>query len=141
MTTLVTGGAGLIGSHIVDALLERGESVRVLDSLHPQTHRSGRPQWLGPEVELVEGDVRDRAAVSRALRGVETVFHQAAFGGFTSDISEYFDANGTGTARLFEVIADERLPVRKIVAASSQAVYGEGLYSCAEHGEVQPGVR
>jgi dTDP-L-rhamnose 4-epimerase len=141
MTTLVTGGAGLIGSHIVDALLERGERVRVLDSLHPQTHRSGRPAWIPADVELIHGDLRDRAAVSRALRGVDTVFHQAAFGGFTADISEYFDANVTGTTRIFEVIAAERPPVRKIVVASSQAIYGEGLYRCPEHGEVQPGMR
>lgn len=141
MTALVTGGAGLIGSHIVDALLERGEQVRILDSLHPQTHRSGRPSWVPADVELIEGDVRDSDALARALRGVETVFHQAAFGGFTADISEYFDVNVTGTARIFDVIAEERLNVRKVVAASSQAIYGEGLYRCVEHGEVQPGMR
>ena len=141
MTTLVTGGAGLIGSHIVDALLARGERVRILDCLHPQTHPSGRPEWIPADVELIVGDVRDRDAVSRALRGVDTIFHQAAFGGFTADIGEYFDGNVTGTARIFEVIAEEGLEIRKIVAASSQAIYGEGLYSCPEHGHVQPGMR
>jgi dTDP-L-rhamnose 4-epimerase len=139
--TLVTGGAGLIGSHIVDALLERGEQVRVLDSLHPQTHPHGRPQWIPDDVELVEGDVRDLGALRRALTGVETVYHQAAFGGFTSAGSEYFDANATGTSRIFDVIAAERLPIRKVVAASSQAIYGEGLYTCPTDGEVQPTMR
>jgi dTDP-L-rhamnose 4-epimerase len=141
VTALVTGGAGLIGSHIVDALLARGEQVRVLDSLHPQTHRAGKPDWIPDEVHFVEGDVRDTEAVRKALRGVDTIFHQAAFGGFTADIGEYFDANVTGTARLFEVIAEERLPIRKIVVASSQAIYGEGLYHCREDGEAQPDMR
>jgi dTDP-L-rhamnose 4-epimerase len=125
----------------VDALLERGERVKVIDSLLAQTHRRGRPGWIPADVELIEGDIRDRAAVARALRGVDTVFHQAAFGGFTTDISEYVDANVTGTARIFEVIMEEALPVRKVVAASSAAIYGEGLYRCLEHGELQPGMR
>jgi dTDP-L-rhamnose 4-epimerase len=141
MITLVTGGAGLIVSHIVDALIARGERVRVLDNLHPQTHRSGRPDWLGDDVELIEGDVRDADAVRRALKGVDSVFHQAAFGGFTTDVSEYFDTNINGTVRIFEVILEDGLDIRKIVAASSQAIYGEGLYNCPVDGAVQPGMR
>ena len=141
MTVLVTGGAGLIGSHIVDLLLARGDDVRILDSLEVQTHAAGRPPWIPPEAEFVEGDVRDRDVLARALRGVEDVYHQAAFGGFTTEISAYYDANATGTARIFEVIAEQRLEVRKIVAASSQAIYGEGMYLCPEHGAVQPEMR
>jgi dTDP-L-rhamnose 4-epimerase len=141
MSVLVTGGAGLIGSHIVDALLARGEQVRILDSLHPQTHPLGAPPWIPDGVEFIEGDVRNRDDVHRALLGVDRVFHQAAFGGFTSAISDYFDANATGTARIFEVIAEERLPVQKVVAASSQAIYGEGFYECPVHGRVQPSMR
>lgn len=141
VTTLVTGGAGLIGSHIVDLLLQQGQEVRVLDNLDPQTHPEGRPEWIPADVDFVEGDVRDANCLSRCLQGVEDVYHQAAFGGFTSQISTYHDVNATGTARLFEVIAEERLPVRKVVAASSQAIYGEGLYRCEEHGTVQPGMR
>src|SRR3954454_12563181 len=106
MTALVTGGAGLIGSHIVDRLLEEGEEVRVLDNLDPQTHPGGRPDWIPAEVDFVEGDVRDLACLTRCLRGVEEVYHQAAFGGFTSDISTYYDVNATGTARLFEAISE-----------------------------------
>ena len=141
MTALVTGGAGLIGSHIVDLLLERGTRVRIVDNLDPQTHPHGRPSWIPAEAEFVEGDVRDVELLSRALAGVDEIYHQAAFGGFTSEISAYYDANATGTARLFEVIAGQGLDVRKVVAASSQAIYGEGIYLCGEHGRVQPAMR
>jgi len=141
VTVLVTGGAGLIGSHIVDLLLEQGERVRILDSLEPQTHPGGRPSWIPADAEFVEGDVRDPDVLARVLRDVEDVYHQAAFGGFTTEISTYYDANATGTARIFEVIAERGLDVRKIVAASSQAIYGEGIYDCPAHGSVQPGMR
>lgn len=141
MTTLVTGGAGLIGSHIVDLLLARGARVRVLDNLEPQTHPQGRPSWIPDDVEFVEGDVRDREAVARALDGIDEIYHQAAFGGFTSEISTYYDVNTTGTARIFEAIAERSADVRKVVAASSQAIYGEGLYICEDHGRVQPAMR
>lgn len=141
MTALVTGGAGLIGSHIVDLLLARGDQVRILDNLEAQTHAAGRPGWIPSDAEFVEGDVRDRDMLARALSGVDEVYHQAAFGGFTTEISTYYDANATGTSRIFEVIAERRLDVRKVVAASSQAIYGEGMYLCPAHGEVQPEMR
>ncbi len=141
MTTLVTGGAGLIGSHVVDLLLARGHDVRILDNLDPQTHPQGAPPWIPAEAEFVEGDVRDRELLEHVLDGVDAIYHPAAFGGFTTEISTYYDANATGTARIFEVIAERALPVRKIVAASSQAIYGEGTYVCTEHGEVQPEMR
>ncbi|MFY9579258.1 MAG: NAD-dependent epimerase/dehydratase family protein [Gaiellaceae bacterium] len=141
MTVLVTGGAGLIGSHIVDLVLERGQSVRILDNLDAQTHPNGRPAWIPAEAEFVEGDIRDRDVLTRVLDGVDEIYHQAAFGGFTTEISTYYDANSTGTARIFEVIGERGLPVRKLVAASSQAIYGEGMYVCSEHGDVQPEMR
>jgi dTDP-L-rhamnose 4-epimerase len=141
LTVLVTGGAGLIGSHIVDQALAAGHAVRILDNLDPQTHPSGRPNWIPADAEFVQGDVRDYDIVARCLRDVDEVYHQAAFGGFTAEISTYYDANATGTARIFEAIAREGLEIRKLVAASSQAIYGEGLYRCGRHGEVQPGMR
>jgi dTDP-L-rhamnose 4-epimerase len=141
VTALVTGGAGLIGSHLVDLLLERGDDVRILDNLEPQTHPGGRPDWIPAEADFVEGDVRDRAVLEQALVGIDEIYHQAAFGGFTNEISTYYDANTTGTALMFETIANLRLPVRKVVAASSQAIYGEGAYTCEQHGRVQPGLR
>jgi dTDP-L-rhamnose 4-epimerase len=81
------------------------------------------------------------AALEQCLDGVDEIYHQAAFGGFTTEISTYYDSNATGTARIFELIARENLPIRKVVAASSQAIYGEGLYLCPDHGVVQPGMR
>jgi dTDP-L-rhamnose 4-epimerase len=141
MTVLVTGGAGLIGSHIVDLLLERGQRVRILDNLDAQTHPKGRPSWIPNDAEFIEGDIRDGDTLVRVLAGVEEIYHQAAFGGFTNEISTYYDANTTGTARIFEAIAQRGLEVRKLVAASSQAIYGEGLYNCVEDGPVQPAMR
>jgi dTDP-L-rhamnose 4-epimerase len=141
MTVLVTGGAGLIGSHLVDALLAMGQQVRILDNLEPQTHPEGRPDWIPDDADFVQGDIRDKEVVERSLQGISEIYHQAAFGGFTTEISTYLDVNATGTARIFEVIAERRLPVRKVVVASSQAVYGEGLYQCPTHGVVQPEIR
>jgi dTDP-L-rhamnose 4-epimerase len=131
----------LIGSHVVDLLLENNHDVRILDNLHEQTHPRGRPAWIPEDVEFVEGDIRDPNVVARCLRGVDEVYHEAAFGGFTPEMSKYFDTNVMGTALLFETIALKKLDVRKIVVASSQAVYGEGLYRCAIDGDVQPPMR
>lgn len=141
MTVLVTGGAGLIGSWVVDQVLERGQRVRIIDNLDPQTHPGGRPGWIPDDAEFIHGDVRDPDTVARCLQGVEEIYHQAAFGGFTTEITTYYDVNATGTARIFETIADRRLDVRKIVVASSQAIYGEGVYRCGEHGAIQPAMR
>ena len=131
---LVTGGAGLIGSHIVDAALAQGWRVRVLDSLERQTHRHGKPAWLGSDVEFVEGDVRDRSAWERALPNIDLVFHEAAYGGYMPEIAKFIHVNGVGTALMLETIRDQGLPVQKVVMASSQAVYNEGAYQCPEHG-------
>ena len=133
MRVLVTGGAGLVGSHLVDELLAHGYEVSVLDNLEPLVHPRGRPAWVPAEVRFVEGDVRDPAAVDRALEGCEGVFHQAVYGGFSPELGRMADVNCTGTARLLEAVA--RSPrVGRVVTASSMAVYGEGSYRCAEHG-------
>ncbi|HVG29649.1 MAG TPA: NAD-dependent epimerase/dehydratase family protein [Pyrinomonadaceae bacterium] len=138
---LVTGGVGLIGSHVADLLVREGWSVRVLDNLEPNTHRRGRPPWIDGRAEFVEGDVRDRACVRAALDGVDVVFHQAAYGGYMPEIAKYVHVNSLATAQMLEVIRDEALPVKKFVVASSQAVYSEGAGLCAEHGTVFPAVR
>jgi len=130
MKALVTGGAGLIGSHIVDLLLQRGHRVRILDNLEPSTHMEGRPDWVPEEAEFLNGDMRNPADVERAVTGVDTIFHQAAYGGFAPELTKMTDVNATGTARIFEVIRAKRLDIKKIVTASSQAVYGEGRYAC-----------
>jgi dTDP-L-rhamnose 4-epimerase len=131
---LVTGGAGLIGSHIVDATLAAGWGVRILDNLQRQTHRDGKPSWVPREAEFVQGDVRNRRTWERALEGVDVVFHQAAYGGYMPEIAKFIDSNGVGTALMLETIRDRQLPVRKVVVASSQAVYNEGAYCCPRHG-------
>lgn len=141
MRVLVTGGAGLIGSHTVDALLARGHAVRILDSLELPTHTAGKPTYLAPEAEFIQADVRDRAAVRSALQGIDAVVHLAATGGFTPRLAEYMAVNSVGTAQLLELIRDERLPVQKIVVASSIAVYGESQYRCAGHGVFKAGLR
>src|SRR5881409_887717 len=86
---LVTGGAGLIGSHIADLLVREGWNVRVLDNLEPQTHRRGKPAWISNQVEFIEGDLRDRETVSAALDNIDIVFHEAAYGGFMPEIAKY----------------------------------------------------
>lgn len=137
MKALITGGAGLIGSHIVDLLIEKGHQAVILDNLAKPTHLKGRPGWINPQAEFIEGDVRRREDWERALVGVDWVFHQAADGGFTSAIGHYFSNNSLPTAILYELIRD-KYPVQKVVTASSQAVYGEGKYVCPEHGAVYP---
>ena len=133
-TVLVTGGAGFIGGHVVEALLERGARVRVLDSLDPQVHGPGRPrpEWLPRDVELRIGDVRDAAAVAAALRGVDAVVHLAAAVGVGQSmyrIADYVAANALGTANLLQGVVDARLELRRLVVASSMSVYGEGRYT------------
>ena len=137
---LITGGAGFIGSHLADALLERGHAVRALDSLTEQVHgpARARPDYLSPEVELQVGDVRDADAVARALEGVEAVFHLAAAVGVGQsmyEVAHYTSVNGVGTAVLMEALA--RRPVQRFVVASSMSLYGEGMYRRPGHSRVE----
>lgn len=138
---LVTGGAGLIGSHIVDLLIREGWKVRILDNLEPNTHKHGRPDWINASAEFIQGDLRNRDDVTAALRDIDVVFHDAAYGGYMPEIAKYVHVNSLGTAQMLEVIREEKLPIRKIVVASSQAVYSEGASECPEHGLVFPPVR
>lgn len=135
---MITGGAGFIGSHLCDELIEHGYSVRVLDSLIAQVHGpdAGRPEYLNPQVELVVGDVRDKAKVLEALDGIDAVYHFAArvgVGQSMYEVNEYTDVNNRGTAVLLEALIEK--PVKRLVVASSMSIYGEGLYS-AENGTV-----
>jgi dTDP-L-rhamnose 4-epimerase len=138
---LITGGAGLIGSHLTDLLVSEGWSVRVLDNLEPNTHRKGRPPWINEAAEFIEGDVRDRATMRAALDRVDVVFHEAAYGGYMPEIAKYVHVNSLATAQMLEIIREDNLPIKKIVVASSQAVYSEGASRCEEHGLVFPPVR
>ena len=128
---LITGGAGFIGSHLANELIRNGYRVRVLDNLLEQVHglNAKRPAYLNPEAELLEGDVRNRAAVRNALEGVNVVYHFAArvgVGQSMYEIQEYTEVNNTGTAVLLEALIEK--PVEKLVVASSMSIYGEGLY-------------
>ena len=131
---LITGGAGFIGAHLAHRLLAEGHEVRVLDDLLDQVHRGAvRPDYLDPAVELLPGDVRDRAGVLHALDGVDRVVHLAArvgVGQSMYDIAEYVSVNSHGTAVLLECLVEH--PVRRLVVASSMSVYGEGLYVDAD---------
>jgi dTDP-L-rhamnose 4-epimerase len=141
MRILVTGGAGFIGSHTVDRLVDRGHSVRILDSLEKPVHQHGKPAYLHPEAEFREGDVTDREALGSALEGVDAVVHLAAYQDYLPDFSKFFRVNAAGTALLYELIVERSLPVRKIVVASSQAVYGEGRHRCPDGRTVYPDIR
>lgn len=138
---LVTGGAGLIGSHLTDLLRHEGWRVRVLDNLESQTHRHGRPSWVNQDADFLQGDLRDRATISAALADIDVVFHQAAYGGYMPEIAKYVDVNSLGTAQMLEVIREQNLPIKKVIVASSQAVYSEGAATCPDHGLVFPPVR
>ncbi len=141
-SVLITGGAGFIGSHIVDDLVDRGWRVRVLDLLHPAAH-DGKPSYLNRGAEYVWGDLRDSATVADALDGIEHVCHQASMVGLGTDfddVTDYVSHNDLGTAMLLRALVQQGSPGR-FVLGSSMVVYGEGRYRCAEHGHVRPGPR
>lgn len=141
---LVTGGAGFIGSHLVDALIEQGHRVKILDAVVEQVHGDAGPQYLNPKAEFIQGDVCDPELVNRALEGVEVVYHKAAevgVGQSMYEITRYVRANDLGTAVLLEAIVKRRPQIRKLVVASSMSIYGEGAYSCDSCGPIQPKLR
>jgi dTDP-L-rhamnose 4-epimerase len=138
---LVTGGAGFIGSHTVDALLSKGYRVRILDNLQKPVHLKGKPDYIHKEAEFILGDVRDKDTLMNALEGIDAVYHLAAYQDYLPDFSTYFHVNSVSTALIYEIIVEQDLPVKKVIVASSQAVLGEGLYRCEEHGELIPDIR
>lgn len=138
MRVLVTGGAGFIGSHLVDRFLQEGFQVRVLDSLDPKVHPAGKPVYLPESVEFIRGDINERGVLLAALRGVDFVSHQAAYQDYMPDFSRFLHVNGVGTALLYELIVAHKLKIKKVIVASSQAVYGEGQYTCPKHGFFLP---
>src|SRR5579875_191022 len=138
MRILITGAAGFLGSHIVDAAVAAGHEVRGTDSLAAAVHAT-RPTYWPDDVELVVGDIRDPAVIGQALRGVDAVCHEAAMVGLGVDLSDlpaYCDVNVTGTATLLAEMGRRQIP--RLVLASSMVVYGEGAYDCPAHGRVQP---
>lgn len=135
MKVLVTGGAGFVGSHIVDALIEQGHRVRILDNLDPQVHGKQQqlPDYLNPKAEFVRGDVCNAENMWQAMRDVDVVFHKAArvgVGQSMYEVAEYTRVNVQGTALFLDLLVNRRSEhkIRKIVVASSMSIYGEGLY-------------
>jgi dTDP-L-rhamnose 4-epimerase len=142
---LVTGGAGYIGSHLVDGLVARGYDVVVFDSLVPQVHRTGTwPSYANAKVRYVRGDVRDREAFQPLVLESDAVVHFAAavsIGQSMYEVDRYVDVNTRGTALLLDILVNQKHHVEKVIVASSIGVYGEGAYVCATCGPQAPGVR
>ncbi len=141
---LVTGGAGFIGSFLVDALIGRGYRVVIFDNLEPQVHNGRVPPYLNREAEFICGDVRDYDGLKKALKGVEAVFHEAAMVGVGQSmfqIKKYVDVNSSGTGNLLEVLANEPHSVRKLLVASSMSIYGEGTYQTRAGRPIEVGER
>ncbi|MBC7899632.1 MAG: NAD-dependent epimerase/dehydratase family protein [Saprospiraceae bacterium] len=130
---LVTGGAGFIGSHLVDALIEKGHTVRILDSIVEQVHGNKVPEHLNSKAEFIRADVCDSGAVAKALDGIDVVYHEAAevgVGQSMYEIVRYVRANDLGTAVLLEEMIKQPKQFKKLVVASSMSIYGEGAYVC-----------
>ncbi len=143
---LVTGGAGFIGSHLVDALIERGYKVRIYDNLDPQVHGKAQkiPEYLNKKAEFIKGDVRDRKRLKDAIKDIDIIFHEASAVGVGQsmyEIEKYVDANTRGTAVLLDILVNEPNKVKKVLVASSMSIYGEGAYKCKNCGVVYPKLR
>ncbi len=145
MKCLVTGGAGFIGSHLGDALIEGGHEVRVIDSLVKQVHPGGKvPEYLNPKAEFIKGDVTSKDDLLQALEGVEWVFHLAGAVGVGQsmyEIARYTHANSYGTGLLLDLIVNTKNDVKKMMVAASKSSYGEGCYKCEKCGVVRPPLR
>ncbi len=141
---LVTGGAGFVGSHLVDALVREGHKVRVFDNLTEQVHGDGAPAYLNPDVEFHRADMRDIDALRKAVEQIDIIFHLAAAVGVGQsmyEISRYMDVNTQGNANLLQALLDSKLKLEKLIVASSMSIYGEGQYRCGEHGNMAPAPR
>ena len=145
---LVTGGAGFIGSHTVDALIERGDRVRIVDNLQQAVHPNGKPEHLHPKAEFVLGDVRERKTWEKTLKGIDAIYHFAAYQDYLTDFSTFFHVNAVSTALMYEVLLEKKwaAKIKKVIVAASQAVMGEGRYKCPScypknHRFIYPSIR
>lgn len=144
MKILITGGAGFIGSHLVDRLIERGDEVVVIDNLEPQVHQNKRPDYLNPRAKYIFKDIGDKKTLLSVLRDAEVIFHQASAVGIGQsmyEIEKYVNANVMGTAKLLDLLVNSENSVKKLVIASSMSIYGEGAYECEKCGVVCPELR
>lgn len=134
---LITGGAGFIGSHTADALAAKGYAIRIIDDLAPPVHDGEWPEYLANKgYELIRGDVRKKEDLERALEGVSYVYHLAAYQDQRPDFGKFFETNTSSAAFLYEIILEKKLPVKKMIFASSQFVYGDGEYECVHTGKL-----
>lgn len=144
---LVTGGAGFIGSHTVDLLIEKGFKVKILDNLEPQVHGNEIPKYLNPNAEFIRGNIINFKIWEKVLKDVDGIIHLAAMVGVGQSMYEpvrYLDVNTLGTAKMYEVLVKNlelRKKIEKIIVASSMSVYGEGSYECKNCGIVYPELR
>jgi len=141
---LITGGAGFIGSFLTDELVKKGYNVRVFDNLEPQVHGDKKPSYLNHKAEFIKGDVKDYNSFKKALKGIDVVYHLAAsvgVGQSNYDIKKYTDVNIGGMATLWDIVINEKLPIKKIVMTASMTSYGEGDCRCKTCGIVQPALR
>jgi len=135
---LITGGAGFIGSHTADLMSQSGFKVRIMDNLSPKTHNGTWPTYLKKDYELIKGDVRSKKHWQQALNGVDYVIHLAAKMDLTPNFSQYSNVNVLGTSNLYEVLIKKKFPIKKVILASSQFVYGQGRWQCKKDGIVYP---
>lgn len=142
---LVTGGAGFIGSHLVDGLIQKGYNVRVLDNLFKQIHPQGKlPDYFNKKAQFIKGDVTRKSDWMKALIGIDAVYHLACAVGVGQsmyEIEHYVKVNSYGTALLLDILANKKHSVKKIIVAASMSSYGEGSYKCLSCGIVQPTLR
>src|SRR5207302_3822716 len=141
---LVTGGAGFIGSFLVDELVRRGHAVTVFDNLEPQVHQGQRPDYLNPGARYVWGNVLDYEALKEVVLPAEVIFHEAALVGVGQSqyqVRRYTEVNTLGTANLLDILANHKHRCTKLLVAGSMSSYGEGLYRCAKDGPVRPPLR
>jgi dTDP-L-rhamnose 4-epimerase len=141
---LVTGGAGFIGSHLVDELVKRNYEVIVIDSIDKQVHTDGIPEYINLKARYIFEDIRKKKTLEEIVKEVDYIFHFAAkvgVGQSQYQIREYVDVNITGTANLLDILVNKKNNVKKLIVASSMSIYGEGLYRCEKCGNVKPELR
>jgi dTDP-L-rhamnose 4-epimerase len=146
MKILVTGGAGFIGSFIVDELVKAGYDVRIYDNLDPQVHGKSRkkPVYLNKNAQFIKGDILDADKFYKAVKDVDVLYHEAAAVGVGQsmyEIRRYVEQNSLGAAVVLDTIANKKTKLKKMLVASSMSMYGEGRYKCPKCGPVAPGLR
>ena len=141
---LVTGGAGFIGSFLVDELIKNNYQVRILDNLESQVHQGKKPKYLNKKAQFIKGDVRNYSVFKKALLGIDAIFHLASavgVGQSNYEIKKYMEINTMGITNLFDILVNTKHNIKKLITISSMTGYGEGNYQCKKCGLVRPRLR